>query len=264
MNWKPYSAPRKQPNINDMIYPKGEKGPGNVWVGGIVMNVQKDGGTPTPTPTPIPVPTVELVSSATSVASQSTYTFNSQSIGDGGGAICVAIISNGQGFRGLTTASIGGVTANNYSQNAPGIGGINPTVGLLWLTVTGTSTANISFTFNGGMDGCKIYTYRLKNLNSDVPLALGDAENSNQTTITIGNGSQPADSLGVMVGAVVDIAAPLPTLTFTNATVEHTYDSGYGTVGVVGTFDNTAAGTLTMSLNSNETTSMVALNLVYN
>lgn len=57
MKLRPYQAPRRQPNINDMIYPKGSRQPGNVWVGAVVMNVQKDATPVTPTPTPSITPT---------------------------------------------------------------------------------------------------------------------------------------------------------------------------------------------------------------
>lgn len=69
MKWKPYSAPRKQPNINDMIYPPGSKQGGNVWIGGIMMNVpQPSSGpavTPSPTPTITATPTVTPTSTLT-------------------------------------------------------------------------------------------------------------------------------------------------------------------------------------------------------
>ena len=44
MKLRPYQAPRRQPNINDMIYPKGSRQPGNVWVAGVVMNVPEPSG----------------------------------------------------------------------------------------------------------------------------------------------------------------------------------------------------------------------------
>jgi hypothetical protein len=250
---------------------------GNVW-GSQIMNVQKGDAvpvsptptpsitpTPTPTPTPIPVPTVELVSSATSTTIASTYTFNTQYIGDGGGAICVAIVANGSDSAlAVISSSINGVAAPSYGKFANSVGGICPSVGLIWLNVTGTSTANISITFNGNMEVCKIYTYRIKNVNSTDPLVLGEAVSSGSSSIQINNGSQPGDSLGVIVAAAVDLSPPIPTLSFTNATLEDIYNTGFGTIGAVGTFDKTAAGTLTMDFNSNESTILVALNLVYN
>jgi hypothetical protein len=268
--------------------PLSEKvGKGNVW-GSQVMNVLKEESvpvsptptpsitptqtitptptlTPTPTPTPIPVPTIELVSSATSTTIASTYTFNTQSIGDGGGAICVAIVGNGtDGGLAAISSSINGVAAPTYGKFGNQVGGICPSVGLIWLNVTGTSTANISITFNGNMEVCKIYTYRIKNVNSTDPLVLGEAVSSGSSSIQINNGSQPGDSLGVIVAAAVDLSPPIPTLSFTNATLEDIYNTGFGTIGAVGTFDETAAGTLTMDFNSNETTGLVAINLVYN
>lgn len=269
---KPYQA-----DINELMKPLSEKvNKGNVW-GSQIMNVQKGDAvpvsptptpsitpTPTPTPTPIPVPTVELVSSATSTTIASTYTFNTQYIGDGGGAICVAIVANGNGDRfSAISSSINGVAAPTYGKSGSQIGGICPSVGLIWLDVTGTSTANISITFTGNMNACKIYTYRIKNVNSTDPLVLGDAA-GDSTSIQINNGSQPGDSLGVIVAAAADLSAPIPTLSFTNATLEDIYNTGFGTIGAVGTFDETAAGTLTMDFNSNESTILVALNLVYN
>jgi hypothetical protein len=67
MKFRPYQAPRKQPKLNDMLYPPGSRQPGNVWMGAVVMNVpQPSSGavvvTPTPTPTktvtPTPTPSV--------------------------------------------------------------------------------------------------------------------------------------------------------------------------------------------------------------
>jgi hypothetical protein len=63
MKLRPYQAPRRQPKINDMIYPPGSRqGGGNVWIGGIMMNVpQPSSGpavSPTPTPTTTTTPTV--------------------------------------------------------------------------------------------------------------------------------------------------------------------------------------------------------------
>ena len=69
MKLRPYQAPRRQPNINDMIYPKGSRQPGNVWVGGVVMNVPEPSGgpavSPTPTPSVTPTMTVTPTSSLT-------------------------------------------------------------------------------------------------------------------------------------------------------------------------------------------------------
>jgi len=67
MKFRPYQAPRKQPKLNDMLYPPGSRQPGNVWMGAVVMNVpQPSSGavvvTPTPTPTktvtPTPTPSI--------------------------------------------------------------------------------------------------------------------------------------------------------------------------------------------------------------
>ena len=70
MKLRPYQAPRKQPKINDMIYPPGSRqGGGNVWIGGIMMNVpQPSSGpavSPTPTPSVTPTMTVTPTSSLT-------------------------------------------------------------------------------------------------------------------------------------------------------------------------------------------------------
>jgi hypothetical protein len=75
MRLRPYQAARRQPNINDMLYPKGSKQPGNVWVGGFIMNVPETSSGPvvTPSPTPTisltptntPTPTISLTPSIT-------------------------------------------------------------------------------------------------------------------------------------------------------------------------------------------------------
>jgi hypothetical protein len=55
MKLRPYQAPRKQPKINDMIYPPGSRqGGGNVWIGGIMMNVPQTSSGPAVSPTPTP------------------------------------------------------------------------------------------------------------------------------------------------------------------------------------------------------------------
>ena len=75
MRLRPYQAPRRQPRINDMMYPPGSKQPGNVWVGGFIMNVPETSSGPvvTPSPTPTisltptntPTPTISLTPSIT-------------------------------------------------------------------------------------------------------------------------------------------------------------------------------------------------------
>jgi hypothetical protein len=62
MRLRPYQAPRRQPKINDMLYPPGSRQPGNVWVGGFIMNVPETSSsvptTPTPTPSITPTQTI--------------------------------------------------------------------------------------------------------------------------------------------------------------------------------------------------------------
>ena len=62
MRLRPYQAPRRQPRINDMMYPPGSRQPGNVWVGGFIMNVPETSSGPvvSPTPTPSVTPTSSL------------------------------------------------------------------------------------------------------------------------------------------------------------------------------------------------------------
>ena len=66
MRLRPYQAPRRQPRINDMLYPPGSKQPGNVWVGGFVMNVPETSSVPvTPSPTPSITPTQTITPTIT-------------------------------------------------------------------------------------------------------------------------------------------------------------------------------------------------------
>jgi hypothetical protein len=58
MKLRPYQAPRRQPKINDMLYPPGSRQPGNVWVGAVVMNVPEPSGGPAVSPTPTPTTTL--------------------------------------------------------------------------------------------------------------------------------------------------------------------------------------------------------------
>jgi hypothetical protein len=62
MKLRPYQAPRRQPKINDMIYPPGSRQGGNVWIGGILMNVPQPSSGPavSPTPTPSVTPTMTV------------------------------------------------------------------------------------------------------------------------------------------------------------------------------------------------------------
>ena len=62
MKFRPFSIPRKQPKMNDMLYPKGSKQPSNVWMGTIVMNVPQTSSGPavSPTPTPSVTPTMTV------------------------------------------------------------------------------------------------------------------------------------------------------------------------------------------------------------
>ena len=67
MKLRPYQAPRRQPKINDMIYPPGSRqGGGNVWIGGIMMNVPQPSSGPSvsPTPTPSITPTQTITPSS--------------------------------------------------------------------------------------------------------------------------------------------------------------------------------------------------------
>jgi len=54
MKFRPYQAPRKQPKLNDMLYPPGSRQPGNVWMGAVVMNVPQPSSGPAVSPTPTP------------------------------------------------------------------------------------------------------------------------------------------------------------------------------------------------------------------
>ena len=63
MRLRPYQAPRRQPRINDMLYPPGSRQPGNVWVGGFIMNVPETSSGPIVTPSP--TPTITLTPSIT-------------------------------------------------------------------------------------------------------------------------------------------------------------------------------------------------------
>jgi len=63
MRLRPYQAPRRQPKINDMMYPPGSRQPGNVWVGGFIMNVPETSSGPVVSPTP--TPTISLTPSIT-------------------------------------------------------------------------------------------------------------------------------------------------------------------------------------------------------
>ena len=66
MKLRPYQAPRKQPKINDMIYPPGSRqGGGNVWIGGIMMNVPQPSSGPAVSPTPTPSVTATITPSVT-------------------------------------------------------------------------------------------------------------------------------------------------------------------------------------------------------
>jgi hypothetical protein len=65
MKLRPYQAPRRQPKINDMLYPPGSRQPGNVWVGAVVMNVPEPSGGPAVSPTPTPTTTITPTPSVT-------------------------------------------------------------------------------------------------------------------------------------------------------------------------------------------------------
>jgi len=75
MKLRPYQAPRRQPKINDMLYPPGSRQPGNVWVGAVVMNVPEPSGGPavSPTPTPSITPT-QTITPTPSITPTSTLT----------------------------------------------------------------------------------------------------------------------------------------------------------------------------------------------
>jgi hypothetical protein len=254
---KPYKA-----DINELMKPLSEKtNKGNVW-GSIIMDVRSDSATPAPTP--VPVPSVEYVSSGESTATASSYTFNGLSIGDGGGAIAVTVIANGgDSGRAMTNATFNGGVTNNYGKAGSGVGGINPSVGLVWKTLTGTSTVNLVVSFSGNMDRCSVQVYRLKNLIGLDPLYLEEGIASPGTSASITFPSTSGNSLGVVVGADGDLSGPTDTLSFTNANAVFNDGSAPGTVGISGKYDSTPAGTYTVTMNSSASNNLVLLGLLY-
>jgi hypothetical protein len=226
------------------------------------MDVRSDSATPAPTP--VPVPSVEYVSSGESTATASSYTFNGLSIGDGGGAIAVTVIANGgDSGRAMTNATFNGGVTNNYGKAGSGVGGINPSVGLVWKTLTGTSTVNLVVSFSGNMDRCSVQVYRLKNLIGLDPLYLEEGIASPGTSASITFPSTSGNSLGVVVGADGDLSGPTDTLSFTNANAVFNDGSAPGTVGISGKYDSTPAGTYTVTMNSSASNNLVLLGLLY-
>ena len=151
MKLRPYQAPRRQPNINDMIYPKGSRQPGNVWVGGVVMNVPEPSGGPAVSPTPTPsitatntptpsvtatitptntptntvTPTKTLTPTPTPTPSNTAFCFQYY-FNTGGNTLSIYYIdcpsSTVQLYVGTTTT----FCARNYGTNAAGNNGFAP------------------------------------------------------------------------------------------------------------------------------------------
>ena len=172
MKLRPYQAPRRQPKINDMIYPPGSRQGGNVWIGGILMNVpQPSSGpavSPTPTPSVTPTMTVTPTSSLTptpsvtptmtvtpSITPTNTPTPSSSPIPSGtteANAYLTRVVSAGGTIDSTISAATRTLFTSLVSNNLydklyafyPHIGGVSASHAL-----NAKSTGN-TITFNGG------------------------------------------------------------------------------------------------------------------
>jgi len=234
MKFRPYQAPRRQPKINDMIYPPGSRqGGGNVWIGGILMNVpQPSSGpvvspTPTPTitatitpsvtatltPTPSITPTITLTPTNTgtptptptnpgsSITFVSGVTFNSTASSytatnmpyGGSGLIVIPIASNGD--VNISSVTLGGVSATQVQQyNCSN----QDRVAVFQVVMTGGTSGNLVVSFGGNSTGMDVCTYRMLGNSSDTS-TISTTVCANTSTPNYNLPSLPANSLGLYV-----------------------------------------------------------------
>lgn len=231
MKWKPYSAPRKQPNINDMIYPPGSKQGGNVWIGGKLMNVpQPSSGpvvTPSPTPTitatntptpsvtatitPTVTPTISVTPSLTptntptpsnpgsSVTFVSGVTLNSTASSytvtnmpyGGSGLIIIPITSNGN--VNISSVTLGGVSTTLVQQyNCSN----QDRVAMFQVVMTGGTSGNLVINFGGNSTGLDVCTYRILGVASNTS-TVGTTVCANTETPVYNINGLAANSVGI-------------------------------------------------------------------
>jgi hypothetical protein len=231
MKLRPYQAPRRQPKINDMIYPPGSRQGGNVWIGGILMNVpQPSSGpavSPTPTPTKTVTPTVTPTSSLTPTPSitptisltptntgtptptptnpGSTVTFvsgvtlnstaSNYSVSNmpygGAGLIVIPITSNGNVDIG--TVTLGGVSATLVQQyNCSN----QDRVAMFQVVMTGGTSGSLDISFAGNSTGLDVCTYRILGVSSNTS-TINTTVCANTPTPDYNLPSLPANSVGI-------------------------------------------------------------------
>jgi hypothetical protein len=219
--------------------------------------------TPTPTPSPV-VASITYVSYSGINISQTTYTFNGISIG-GPGLIAVAIHSESNATRTISSVSINGTTSTIASQitAGPGIGAFT-TAGVAYLRITGGTTANISITFSGAMLRAAIGVWRIQNNISDTPVQTQTNSANSGTGLTINFTSLTTNNVAVCANTV---GIETSSVSWTNATVRYNQAIAAGTnTRVSGAdFTTTSSGNRTVSTsNANSTQPLTLVGVVWN
>jgi hypothetical protein len=121
--------------------------------------------TPTVTPTPSGVvPTITYVTNTSNTANQNSYTFSSVNFG-GVGFVIIAVSSwQSSGTIGITSVTIGGVTATSL-RGASSTG----TVVALYGATVSSSSGNVVINYTATQTKCAIGVYRCENLSSTTP-----------------------------------------------------------------------------------------------
>ena len=221
--------------------------------------------TPTTTPTPSPLPpTTTFITSTGDTASATTYTFNDVPIG-GSGLIAVSTHAEGISGRTLTSVSINGVSATIASQinagTSPPFAG-NTNTGLVYLRVTGGTTANITITYSSSVNRCGIGVWRIQNNISDTPIQSQTVQQNTGTGLTITFTGLSTNNIGICAQTNGTYTTPI---TWTNATEDYDFDFGAFTFQISGAdFITTIAGNRTVSTSHTNSVTNGLVGVVWN
>lgn len=179
--------------------------------------------TPTPSSTP-PTPVSITYSGGTnSTTNTTTYTFSNQNTGSG--LIAVVVSGNRGSGSAVSSATIGGVTAN-IAQNTTSSGSLGGNVyqAIIYAEVTG-STNTIVINFSTGVQNCQINYWNITNYTSSTPVYSGGTTSSNSSGLSLTTSSLNGTNVGVC-GSILGVSNT--TQTWTNATerYDNTIESG--------------------------------------
>ena len=209
-------------------------------------------------------PSVTYVSYSGNNTTQTTYTFNGISIG-GPGLIGVAIHSESNATRTISSVSINGTSATIASQitAGPGVGAFT-IAGVAYLRITGGTTANVSITFSAAVSRAAIGVWRIQNNISDTPIQTQTNSANSGTGLTLNFTSLTTNNVAVCANTVGIESA---SVSWTNATVRYNQaiSTGINTRVSGADFTTTSSGNRTVSTsNANSTQPLALVGVVWN